>query len=130
FIMLGLKNYLLPQLEENKGLATYAIQNLPTLFLGWLFSLFVFFYLSRYYWKKKTALEALRLLVKIPFVVRFVQLYLTAYFAREWGNLIAQAVDLRQICFIMQEQKSRIFKEFGFELLQILDSGQKFEDAL
>ena len=130
FIMLGLKNYLLPQLEENKGLATYAIQNLPTLFLGWLFSLFVFFYLCRYYWKKKTALEALRLMVKIPFVGRFVQLYLTAYFAREWGNLIAQAVDLRQICFIMQEQKSRIFKEFGFELLQILDSGQKFEDAL
>ena len=103
FIMLGLKNYLLPQLEENKGLATYAIQNLPTLFLGWLFSLFVFFYLCRYYWKKKTALEALRLMVKIPFVGRFVQLYLTAYFAREWGNLIAQAVDLRQICFIMQE---------------------------
>ncbi len=123
FIMLGLKNYLLPQLEENKGLATYAIQNLPTIFLGCLFGLLVFFYLCRYYWKKKTALEAMRLMVKIPFVGRFVQLYLTAYFSREWGNLIAQAVDLRQICFIMQEQKSRIFKEFGVEFLQILDSG-------
>lgn len=130
FIMLGLKNYLLPQLDENRGLATYVIQNLPTLFLGFLFSLLVVFYLGRYYWKKKTALEAMRLMVKIPFVGRFVQLYLTAYFSREWGNLIAQAVDLRQICFIMQEQKSRIFKEFGFELLQILDRGQKFEDAL
>src|SRR5699024_864788 len=93
FIMLGLKNYLLPQLEENKGLATYAIQNLPTIFLGCLFGLLVFFYLCRYYWKKKTALEAMRLMVKIPFVGRFVQLYLTAYFSREWGNLIAKAVD-------------------------------------
>ncbi|XHB96097.1 hypothetical protein AAFF39_05700 [Lactococcus garvieae] len=55
--------------------------------------------------EEKTALEAMRLMVKIPFVGRFVQLYLTAYFSREWGNLIAQAVDLRQICFIMQEQK-------------------------
>lgn len=53
FIMLGLKNYLLPQLDENRGLATYVIQNLPTLFLGCLFSLLVFFYLGRYYWKKK-----------------------------------------------------------------------------
>ena len=60
--------------------------------------------------EEKTALEALRLLVKIPFVGRFVQLYLTAYFAREWGNLIAQAVDLRQICFIMQEQKVEFSK--------------------
>ncbi len=130
FIMLGLKNYLLPQLDENKGLAIYVIQNLPTVFLWGLLSLFVLFYLCKYYWKKKTALEAMRLLVKLPLVGRFVQLYLTAYFSREWGNLIAQAVDLRQICLIMQGQKSRIFKEFGFELLEMLERGQKFEEVL
>ncbi|WP_271327896.1 MULTISPECIES: competence type IV pilus assembly protein ComGB [Lactococcus] len=130
FIMLGLKNYLLPQLEENSSLAVKIIQNLPLLFLSSILISVIFFLICKLYFRKKTALENMRVLVKLPIIGSFVQLYLTAYFSREWGNLLAQAVDLRQICFIMQEQKSRIFKEFGLDLLYSLDSGKKFEEAL
>ena len=130
FIMLGLKNYLLPQLENNSSKPVYIIQNLPYLFLFSVLGLVLFFASFRFYFKKRDALANAKFMIKIPFLGGFVKLYLTAYFSREWGNLIAQAVDLRQICLIMQEQRSRIFREFGLELIQALDSGQKFEEVL
>lgn len=130
FIMLGLKNYLLPQLDKESGVAVKVVQKLPTIFLVTVVCLIILSYIFRLYSKKKDALVNANFMVKIPFLKSFVQLYLTAYFAREWGNLIAQGISLRQICFIMQEQKSRIFREFGFELRQALDSGQKFESIL
>ena len=39
-----------------------------------------------------------------------IQAYLTAYYAREWGNLIGQGLELSQIFSMMQEQKSQLFK--------------------
>ena len=38
-----------------------------------------------------------------------IQAYLTAYYAREWGNLIGQGLELSQIFSMMQEQKIPAF---------------------
>ncbi|MGC4388921.1 type II secretion system F family protein, partial [Streptococcus suis] len=48
------------------------------------------------------------------------------YYAREWGNLIGQGVDLSQIVRLMQEQKSQLFNEIGRDLEEKLLSGQTF----
>ena len=77
-IMLGLKNYLLPQLES---------QNVATL-------------------------------------------YLTAYYAREWGNLIGQGIELMAIVGIMQKQKSLLFQEIGKDMEEALLSGQAFHQKV
>ena len=46
---------------------------------------------------------------KIPFIGQTVRLYTTAYYAREWGNLLGQGVDLLDLVSLMQEQKSKLF---------------------
>ena len=48
----------------------------------------------------------------------FVQYYLTAYYAREWGNMIGQGLELSQIFQMMQEQGDPLFKEIGYDLDQ------------
>lgn len=52
-------------------------------------------------------------LVKLPLIHSFIRLYLTAYFAREWGNLIAQGVELRQIINLMKKQKVEFFQKLA-----------------
>ena len=58
------------------------------------------------------------ILARLPFFGIFVQTYLTAYYAREWGNMISQGMELTQIFQIMQEQGSQLFKEIGQDLAQ------------
>ena len=43
-------------------------------------------------------------MAKIPFIGQTVRLYTTAYYAREWGNLLGQGVDLLDLVALMQEQ--------------------------
>ena len=66
------------------------------------------------------------LLARIPFFGIFVQTYLTAYYAREWGNMISQGMELSQIFQIMQEQGSQLFKEIGQDLANLYKTGVNF----
>ena len=91
-IMLGLKNYLLPQLERG-NFATRLISNFPILFLlGCCFFILlvgIFTFFSR----KISRLHLIGFCSHLPFAGKYLQLYLTAYYAREWGNLIGQGVE-------------------------------------
>ena len=70
------------------------------------------------------------ILACLPFLGIFVQTYLTAYYAREWGNMISQGMELTQIFQIMQEQGSRLFKEIGQDLAQALQNGREFSQTI
>ena len=59
-----------------------------------------------------------------------IQAYLTAYYAREWGNLIGQGLELSQIFTMMQKQKSQLFQEIGRDLALSLDRGQSFSETV
>ncbi len=88
-IMLGLKNYLLPQLEEGNA-ATVLINHLPTIFLS-LSSLSLVAVLAGMVWFRKTSkIKAFSRLAALPFFGKLIQTYLTAYYAREWGSLIVE----------------------------------------
>ena len=69
-------------------------------------------------------------LARLPFVGSFVKIYLTAYYAREWGNMIGQGLELSQIFQIMQEQRSVLFQEIGQDLGRALQNGQEFSDKI
>lgn len=60
----------------------------------------------------------------------YVRLYLTAYYAREWGNLIGQGIELMAIVGIMQKQKSLLFQEIGKDMEEALLSGQAFHQKV
>ncbi|MGT2750708.1 competence type IV pilus assembly protein ComGB [Streptococcus orisasini] len=128
-IMLGLKNYLLPQLE-NGNFATELISNFPTIFLlGCIFLIFVSLVLYLFA-KRMSRIRLLTICSKIPLIGKYFQLYLTAYYAREWGNLIGQGVEMAQIVKLMQVQKSRLFREIGYDMEKALISGQEFHQKV
>ncbi len=128
-IMLGLKNYLIPQMEEG-NLATQLISQLPIIFLGTLVGLLFLFLAVRFWYKKGKKIQVFSQLARLPFLGPFVQLYLTAYYAGEWGNLLSQGLEMDQIVRIMQDQPSALFREMGKELETAFLSGTAFHEQL
>ena len=81
--MLGLRNYLLPQLDSS-NIATQIIGNLPQIFLGMVGFVSVLVLLALTFIKE--VLRCVFFYLSTPsFLGIFVQTYLTAYYAREWG---------------------------------------------
>ena len=60
----------------------------------------------------------------------YLKLYLTAFYAREWGNLIKQGLEMRQILEMMTTQKNQLFREIGQDLLKAMQLGQEFHDKI
>lgn len=128
-MMLGLNNYLLPQLEEENE-ASRLIGYLPFVFLGSMLAIFMVVALLRYWYRKSEKIGAISLLVRLPFLGKLIQLYLTAYYAREWGNLVSQGLELSHIMHLMQEQQSALFCSIGIDLEQALERGVDFEEQI
>jgi len=128
-IMLGLRNYLLPQLDSS-NIATQIIGNLPQIFLGMVGFVSVGVLLALTFYKRSSKMRVFSILARLPFLGIFVQTYLTAYYAREWGNMISQGMELMQIFQIMQEQGSQLFKEIGRDLAQALQNGREFSQTI
>ena len=127
--MLGLKNYLLPQLE-NQNFATQIISHFPMIFLGSFALLALEILLGVLYAKRLSPIYLYSQLSRLPIFGRYVRFYLTAYYAREWGNLIGQGIELMEIVELMQRQKSRLFQEIGKDMQEALLSGQSFHQKV
>ncbi|MFC3928312.1 competence type IV pilus assembly protein ComGB [Streptococcus caprae] len=128
-IMLGLRHYLLPQLEAG-NLATLLISYSPQIFLGTIMAIAVLGLVAYFVVKPMSKLKLCYVLARVPGLSSFVQLYLTAYYAREWGSLLGQGLELTQVVSLMQEQPSRLFQELGQDLEQALLSGQTFHEKV
>ncbi len=90
-IMLGLRNYLLPQMDA-QNIGTQLISSFPQLFLALGVGLVPFFLLGFLYYRQSGKINVFRSLSHLPFGKGMIQAYLTAYYAREWGNLIGQGL--------------------------------------
>lgn len=124
-IMLGLRNYLLPQLDSS-NIATQIIGNLPQIFLGLVLVCSLSLFLALTFYKRSSKMRVFSMLARVPFLGIFVQ----TYYAREWGNMISQGMELMQIFQIMQEQGSQLFKEIGQDLAQALQNGREFSQTI
>ena len=127
--MLGLRNYLLPQLDSS-NIATVVISNLPQIFLGLALALGTVSLTGLFFYRKSRKIRVFSFLAKIPFMGVFIQYYLTAYYAREWGNMIGQGLELSQIFQMMQEQGNPLFREIGQDLEQSLQNGREFSKVV
>lgn len=128
-IMLGLKQYLLPQLED-KNLATTVLERFPQVFLGSVLGLGVLILLGVWIAQKIAPIQRYQFLSRLPFVGEMIKLYLTAYYAREWGNLLGQGIELAKIVEIMQKQESRLFCDIGRDMQLSLTAGSSFHDKV
>ena len=77
-----------------------------------------------FYYRKSSKIGFFSKLAALPFIGRLVQAYLTAYYAREWGNMIGQGLELSQIFAIMQEQPSQLFQEIGEDMAAVIEIGR------
>ena len=111
-IMLGLKNYLLPQLESQNG-ATRLISVFPQYVLLGSVLLATGVLIILFLGRRAKRLALVSCLASLPFLRPFLQDYLTAFYAREWGSMIAQGLELNQIFPMMQGQRSRLLIEYG-----------------
>lgn len=128
-IMLGLKHYLLPQMTEG-NLATSLINHLPTIFFTGLAVVIGLVLILLAWYRKSSKIAVFTCLARLPFIGSLTQTYLTAYYAREWGSLIGQGLEMTQILMIMQDQPSQLFRELGHDLLNALSSGEEFHHQI
>lgn len=128
-IMLGLKNYLLPQLQGG-NFATKIINHFPMIFLGSFALLVVTIFAIYLYSRRLSRIRLMSYVSCLPVFGVYVRLYLTAYYAREWGNLIGQGIELAQIVQLMQTQKARLFQEIGEDMEIGLLSGREFHQKV
>ncbi|WP_245811579.1 competence type IV pilus assembly protein ComGB [Lactococcus fujiensis] len=130
-IMLGLKNYLLPQISDgSSNFATSLITHFPIFFLISSVMILLLIVMSRLLLKNKSAVFGACLWSKIPILSSYILLFQTGYFAREWGNLIAQGVELNLIFKIMGQQTNPLFREVGEFLSKKLNAGESFESSV
>ncbi|MGT2673886.1 competence type IV pilus assembly protein ComGB [Streptococcus rupicaprae] len=128
-LMLGLKNYLLPQLTQG-NLATVLVGHFPVLFLGFFCTTLLAILGFRFWLKRTRQLPIYSRMARLPGFGSLLRLYLTGYYAREWGNLIGQGLEMTQILQIMVDQPSRLFSEIGQDMLESLSQGQPFHQKV
>lgn len=123
--MVGLNKYLFTQ-SDSENYASFFVRNLPQIFfIGSVFIGIVIIWILLYF-KRKKSINNYQIIMKIPLISSVVQTYLTAYYAREWGNLIGQGIEMNSIVSLMQSQKNKLFSELGFEFSKRMEKGQEF----
>lgn len=105
--VLGMKCYILPQMTElytqdnNKNIGLLIVNNSPVVIgLLLVISLLIYF-LVKSYLAKKTAIQQANWWSKIPIVNQFYKAYYTSLFASEWGRLLVQGMEFREVVLIM-----------------------------
>ena len=128
-IVLGLKTYLLPQVETDSFAGT-VINALPLIFIG-LSLVLTFFALGLIrYFKSTSPLANVQWLGRLPLIRWYLKLYLTAFYAREWGNLVKQGLEMRQILEMMTSQQNLLFREIGQDIRRAMQVGEEFHDKI
>lgn len=129
-ITLGLRQYLLPQVESENW-ATILIMQGPLFFsIAFVCMIMICFSLIFYY-KNKNPLIKLNLLAKIPIINDYVKNYHTAFFAREFSLLFATGLDLKEITILLCDLKQmNLLKSIGILLEKRLLEGETFHQAI
>ncbi|MCJ1977357.1 competence type IV pilus assembly protein ComGB [Pseudolactococcus paracarnosus] len=128
-MVIGLKTYLLPQVETT-NLAGWLLYSLPVLVVAGSISLTLSILFLKRYMKRTSPLKLFQNLARLPVIGMFVKCYLTSFYAREWGNLIKQGLEMRQILVLMQVQDDRLFREIGQDLLAAMQLGRAFHEQI
>ncbi|MDR0298649.1 MAG: type II secretion system F family protein [Streptococcaceae bacterium] len=131
-IMVGMKNYLIPELASDTAshnIAVNIVSNLPTIFSCLSISTLILVLLLIWKIKRTSPLKNYQFASRIPLIKGYTKLYVTAYFTREWGVLISQGLELKEIFQISSNARSKLFAEVGQELDKKLVLGEEFHKS-
>lgn len=127
-MILGMKWFLLPQIPHttsDNNLGIWMIQNIPYFSFIAVMILCLAIFLVKILLKRNSQIKKLTFYMRVPLVKVFVQYYYTSFFAYEWGKLLSQGIELRQVLLIMIEDGNTLFmQEIGEVLQNKLESGE------
>ncbi len=128
-IMLGLNHYLIPQMEE-KTLLTEFLVHFPLYFFITSFITTLIILTLILIWRKGSKMKQLNRYCRIPVLSYFIKLYMTAYYAREWGNLLSQGIELSNLLQMMTAQNAKLVMELGKDIENELIQGIPFHEKV
>ncbi|WP_138128262.1 competence type IV pilus assembly protein ComGB [Streptococcus dysgalactiae] len=130
FVMiLGLRHYVMPQLEAQNQLTIF-LTHFPAIFFGIILFIGVLLGGIWLHWRSQSRLKLFTHFSAYPVLGKLLQQYLTAYYAREWGTLIGQGLELPVILDIMAMEKSLFMQELAEDIRVSLLAGQAFHDKV
>lgn len=108
-MVLGMKWYILPQLEglyeesDAKNLGLQFVNQSPVIMLGLLLTNCLLYLSIKAFLAKKSAVYRANWLCRLPILKPFLISYYTSLFATEWGKLLTQGMEFRDVVLVMNQ---------------------------
>lgn len=135
-MLAAMRQFLLPQLLTSgmldpEHIGVRLIRDLPVFLTGFCLALFFLFLMFRLYFRKKSSLARAVFLGSMPIIRRFYQPYLSGYFALEWGKLLQEGMELKQVIHCMKKAKGRhLMHELALQIEENMRRGRPFVKEL
>lgn len=132
-VVMGMNYFLLPQLRltGQKGPAISFLRYMPIVTFALVILVVLGVASGKIYLRNKTALYQANLFVSVPLIGGYAQMYYTAFFALEWGKLLLQGLELKEIVEIMSgEGATRLMQEMANELRKGFEEGKSIADKI
>ena len=129
-VIVGMKTYILPQLSdlyslsEDKNWGLVLVENSPMIILSIFLIALCVYLLGKVYFSHKTAIEKANWWSRVPVVRKFCMSYYTSLFATEWGKLLTQGMEFREVLLVMNQQGyTQLMQEMAQTIEQQLENG-------
>lgn len=129
-MVLGMKWYILPQLSDlyegndDKNIGLFLINQSPIIILILLLMISSGYLVIKRYLGKKTEIEKANWLCKIPILKSFLVHYYTSLFAIEWGKLLTQGMEFREVVLVMNKKGyTPLMREMAVSIEKQIEKG-------
>ncbi|MGO3731846.1 MAG: competence type IV pilus assembly protein ComGB [Vagococcus sp.] len=136
-MVFGMKWYILPQLGDmyeqsnNQNIGLVLVDRSPIILLGILLTVAVVTMGSKLYFSNKTAIHRANTLCQIPVLKHVLTKYYTQLFATEWGMLLTQGMEFREVVLIMdQDGYTPLMKEMSQQIKEQLEQGYMIDEPI
>ena len=133
-MVLGMKWYILPQLTElydsntQQNIGLILVNHSPMIVFSLLLLILTSYYLIKVYLSKKSAIYRANWLCRLPLIRTFIIHYYTSLFSLEWGKLLTQGMEFRDVVLIMnQPGYTPLMQEMAQEIERKIEEGISIE---
>lgn len=135
-VLISIRQVLLPQLMSNgtvqgENIGIQFIKQSPYYILTCLLSVIIMLLFIRWYLSKKAYLQRAVFISKLPLVGKLYRVYISAFFALEWGKLFSQGLEIKMIIQLMQEtDQQSLMSELAAKIEEQSMLGDTFYEQL
>lgn len=129
-MVLGMKWYILPQLAglyeetDSRNLGLFFVNQSPLIVLFLLITGCIIYVSTKVFLKRKSAIYRANWLCQIPVLKPFLISYYTSLFATEWGKLLSQGMEFRDVVLVMnQKGYTSLMKEMAQTIEKQIENG-------